>query len=59
MATAIRGLMGEGASLSVVALALVAPAVLTLLLAPVTLCFIEGAEPIDNFDRLIVAILEG
>jgi ABC-2 type transport system permease protein len=37
MATAMRGLMGDGASVSEVALALVAPAVLTLLLAPVTL----------------------
>jgi ABC-2 type transport system permease protein len=37
MATAMRGLMGEGASLAQVALALIAPAVLTLLLAPVTL----------------------
>jgi ABC-2 type transport system permease protein len=37
MATAMRGLMGQGASFSEVALALVAPAVLTLLLAPVTL----------------------
>jgi ABC-2 type transport system permease protein len=37
MATAMRGLMGEGASLTEVVLALIAPAVLTLLLAPVTL----------------------
>jgi ABC-2 type transport system permease protein len=37
MATAIRGLMGSGASLNQVATALIAPALLTLLLAPTTL----------------------
>jgi ABC-2 type transport system permease protein len=37
MTTAIRGLMGGGASLAEVTLALVAPATLTILLAPVTL----------------------
>ena len=37
MTTALRGLMGSGATLSQIALALVAPAVLTLLLAPTTL----------------------
>ena len=37
MATAIRGLMGGGATVGQVALALVAPVILTALLAPVTL----------------------
>jgi ABC-2 type transport system permease protein len=37
MTTALRGLMGGGATLSQIALALVAPAVLTVLLAPTTL----------------------
>jgi ABC-2 type transport system permease protein len=37
MTTALRGLMGGGASLAEVALALIAPAVLTAILAPVTL----------------------
>jgi ABC-2 type transport system permease protein len=37
MATAIRGLMGSGGNLSDIALALIAPVVLTLLLAPTTL----------------------
>jgi len=37
MATAIRGLMGGGATASDIALALVAPVVLTMVLAPVTL----------------------
>jgi ABC-2 type transport system permease protein len=37
MTTAIRGLMGGGATLGEVALAPVFPAVLTLVLAPVTL----------------------
>jgi ABC-2 type transport system permease protein len=37
MATAMRGLMGEGASVEQIALALAAPAALTLVLAPVTL----------------------
>jgi ABC-2 type transport system permease protein len=37
MATAMRGLMGDGVTVSEVARALIAPAVLTLLLAPVTL----------------------
>jgi ABC-2 type transport system permease protein len=37
MATAIRALMGNGANLDQIALALVAPALLTLILAPMTL----------------------
>jgi ABC-2 type transport system permease protein len=37
MATAIRGLLGGGATLAEVGLALIAPVVLTLVLAPVTL----------------------
>jgi ABC-2 type transport system permease protein len=37
MATAIRGLMGSGASLDQIAIALIAPVLLTLLLAPTTL----------------------
>jgi ABC-2 type transport system permease protein len=37
MTTAIRGLMGGGASLEEIAMALIAPALLTLFLAPTTL----------------------
>jgi ABC-2 type transport system permease protein len=37
MATAMRGLMGDGATLREVGIALIAPAVLTVVLAPVTL----------------------
>ena len=37
MATAIRALIGNGASFDQIALALVAPALLTLILAPMTL----------------------
>jgi ABC-2 type transport system permease protein len=37
MATAMRGLMGDGATAGEIGLALVAPALLTLVLAPVTL----------------------
>ena len=37
MATAVRGLMGNSATLSQIAAALIAPALLTLLLAPTTL----------------------
>ena len=37
MTTAMRGLMGGGATVGGIALALIAPAVLTALLAPVTL----------------------
>ena len=37
MTTALRGLMGGGATLEQIALALIAPVVLTLILAPTTL----------------------